>query len=73
VATIPTPPSLTLKLSGVAQTAGKRTAIIAGESQIYLVAEGDLVAGRYTVVKIDPEAVLLRDVDGVDQRLILPQ
>jgi hypothetical protein len=73
VATMPTPRPLMLKLSGVAQQAGKRTAIIAGESQIYLVAEGDLVAGRYTVVKIDPEAVLLRDADGIDQRLILPQ
>jgi hypothetical protein len=70
---IPTPPSAVLRLSGVAQKAGKRTAIIAGEGQIYLVAEGDSVAGRYTVVKIDPEAVLLRDESGVEQRLVLPQ
>ena len=73
VAPIPTPPPLALKLSGVAQRAGKRTAIIAGEGQIYVVAEGDLVAGRYTVVKIDPEAVLLRDAAGIEQRLVLPQ
>lgn len=70
---VPTPPAAVLKLSGVAQKAGKRTAIIAGEGQIYLVSEGDSVAGRYTVVKIDPEAVLLRDASGVEQRLILPQ
>ena len=70
---VPPPPSIVLKLSGVAQKAGKRTAIIAGEGQIYLVAEGDSVAGRYTVIKIDPEAVLLRDDGGVEQRLILPQ
>jgi Tfp pilus assembly protein PilP len=73
VAPTPTPPSVTLKLSGVAQRAGKRTAIIAGDGQIYLVAEGDSVAGRYTVVKIDPEAVLLRDAAGIEQRLALPQ
>ena len=73
VAPIPTPPSVMLKLSGVALRAGKRTAIIAGESQIYLVAEGDSVAGRYTVVKIDPESVLLRDDAGLEQRLVLPQ
>lgn len=70
---IPTPPSPQLKLSGVAQKAGKRTAVISGDGQIYLVAEGESVAGRYTVVKIDPEAVLLRDDTGAEQRLVLPQ
>jgi hypothetical protein len=68
---VPRPPAL--KLSGVAQKAGKRTAIISGEGQIYLVGEGDSVAGRFTVEKIDPEAVLLRDADGSEQRLVLPQ
>ena len=62
-----------LKLSGVAQKDGKRTAIIASDTQVYLVGEGDSLAGRYTVVKVDPEAVLLRDASGAEQRLILPQ
>ena len=62
-----------LKLSGIAQKAGKRTAILSGDGQVYLVTEGDSVAGRYTVVTIDPEAVLLRDAAGVEQRLVLPQ
>ena len=62
-----------LRLSGVAQKDGIRTAIIAGDGQVYLVGEGDSLAGRYTVVKIDPEAVLLRDASGAEQRLILPQ
>ncbi len=62
-----------LKLSGIAQNAGKRTAIISGDGQIYLANEGDSVAGRYTVVTIDPEAVLLRDAAAVEQRLVLPQ
>ena len=62
-----------LKLSGVAQTNGKRTAIIASDTQVYLVGEGDSLAGRYTVVKVDPEAVLLRDASGAEHRLILPQ
>ena len=69
----PAPTGPVLKLSGVAQKDGKRTAIIASDSQIYLVGEGDSLAGRYTVVKVDPEAVLLRDASGVEQRLILPQ
>jgi hypothetical protein len=67
------PPGPVLKLSGVAQEAGKRTAILSGDGQIYLVGEGDSVAGRYTVVTVDPEAVLLRDAAGVEQRLVLPQ
>jgi hypothetical protein len=70
--TIPdAPPPLALKLSGVAQKAGKRSAIIVGDGQIYIVSEGELVAGRYTVVKVDPEAVLLRDTSGAEQRLVL--
>jgi hypothetical protein len=72
--TIPTaPPPPALKLSGVAQKAGKRTAIIYGDGQIYLVGEGESVAGRYTVINVDPEAVLLRDASGAEQRLVLPQ
>ena len=71
VPTVPPPPPM--QLSGVAQTNGKRTAVITGDGQIYLVSEGDSVAGRYTVVKVDPEAVLLRDASGVEQRLVLPQ
>ena len=68
---VPTGP--VLKLSGVAQKDGKRTAIIASDTQVYIVGEGDSLAGRYTVIKVDPEAVLLRDAAGVEQRLILPQ
>jgi hypothetical protein len=67
----PRPPALTL--SGVAQKAGKRTAIISGDGQIYLVAEGDSVAGRFIVEKFDQEAVVLRDPDGSEHRLVLPQ
>lgn len=71
VPSAPPPPPLTL--SGVAQKSGMRTAIITGSGQLYLVGEGDTVAGRYTVVKVDPEAVLLRDADGTEQRLVLPR
>jgi hypothetical protein len=67
----PPPPLLTL--AGVAQKAGIRTGIITGAGQIYLVGEGDSVAGLYTVVKVDPEAVVLRDTSGAEQRLVLPQ
>jgi Tfp pilus assembly protein PilP len=67
------PPAPTLKLSGVAQKGATRTAILSGDGQIYVVGVGDSVAGRYTVIAIDPEAVLLRDAAGAEQRLVLPQ
>lgn len=67
------PPAPPLKLSGVAQKGATRTAILSGDGQIYVVGVGESVAGRYTVVTIDPEAVLLRDAAGVEQRLVLPQ
>ena len=62
-----------LRLSGIARKAGTRTAIISVGEQIYLAGEGDSVAGRFTVVTIEPEAVLLRDAAGGEQRLVLPQ
>ena len=67
----PPPPQLTL--SGIAQKSGKRTAIITGSGQLYIVGEGESVAGRYVVAKVDPEAVVLRDPDGTEQRLALPR
>lgn len=67
------PPQPLLTLSGMAQKSGRRTAIITGGGQLYLVAEGDTVAGLYTVVQIEPEAVLLRDAAGTEQRLLLPR
>ena len=62
-----------MQLSGVAQTNGKRTAILYSDGQLYLAGEGDPVGGRYIVVKVDPEAVLLRDSSGAERRLVLPQ
>jgi Tfp pilus assembly protein PilP len=70
---IPVPVGPALKLSGIARKAGKRTAIISGDGQIYLVSEGDLVAGSYVVVKVDADAVHLLDPAGIEQRLVLPQ
>ena len=69
------PAAPVLTLSGVAEKktpdGPRRTAVISGEGQIYLAGVGDLVAGRYTVVAIDPEAVVLRDAAGVELRLAM--
>lgn len=69
----PAPPSARpLILSGMAEKAGKRTAVITIDGQIYLVSEGETFADQYTVVQVDPETALIRDAAGVEQRLVLP-
>ena len=68
-----TPPPPMLTLAGVAQKAGKRTAIISSNGQIYLAGEGESFGGHFTVIKVDPSTVLIRDDAGAEQRLILPQ
>jgi hypothetical protein len=73
--TVATPVAPSYTLAGIAERNmpedRKRTAVISGEGQLYLVTEGEMVGGRYTVVRIDPEAVLLRDQTGVELSLVL--
>lgn len=76
VASVEAPVSLpSLTLSGIAETktqeGARRTAVISGDGQLYLVREGDSVAGRYTVIAVNPDAVLLRDSIGAELRLLL--
>lgn len=76
VAPVDAPQSLpSLTLSGIAETktpeGARRTAVISSDGQLYLVREGDSVAGRYTVIAVNPEAVLLRDSSGAELRLLL--
>jgi hypothetical protein len=65
------PPRPSLSLSGIATDGAKRTAIISGDGQLYLVGEGEPVAGRYHVVTVDSDAVTLRSDDGEELRLVL--
>jgi hypothetical protein len=69
------PAQPSFSLSGVAERQtpqGRvRTAIISGGGQLYLVTEGESVAGRYRVVTIDSDAVTLREENGVETRLVL--
>ena len=65
-----------LKLSGIAEDPGPdgpiRTAIIAGDGQLFMVKEGDAVTLRYRVVKISTEVVELTDLtDNSVRRLAL--
>lgn len=69
------PPPLPLSLAGIAENKTlqgvRRSAVLTINGEIYLVGEGDSVAGRYTVIAVDPEAVVLRDASGDQVRLIL--
>ena len=67
----PQPVQPSLSLSGIATDNGKHTAIITGDGQLYVVKEGDPVAGRYHVATVDSEAVTLRDDAGAETRLSL--
>jgi hypothetical protein len=64
-----------LRLSGIAeQRSGQktvRTAVLSGDGQLYLVGEGETVAGRYRVMTIDSDAVTLQDDAGGELRLAL--
>ncbi|HWW82105.1 MAG TPA: hypothetical protein VNZ26_00805 [Vicinamibacterales bacterium] len=77
------PPQPALKLVGIAEdTSGApddadgqksvRTAIIAGEGQLFLVKEGESVTTRYRVAKISADVVELTDLGiGATRRLAL--
>jgi hypothetical protein len=71
----PAPPQPDLNFLGVAESktpqGTRRTAIISGGGQLYLVTEGEPVAGRYRVVTVDSDAVTLRDDSGTEIRLNL--
>jgi hypothetical protein len=71
MAPVPPPAQPSLSLSGIASDKGKRTAIITGEGQLYLVTEGEQFAGRYRAVAVDSDAVTLRDDAGTETRLTL--
>jgi hypothetical protein len=72
---IPAPLAPPLTLSGIAERNTpdglQRTAVITADGQIYLDKEGESDVGLYTVVKIDSEAVVLRDLNGADLNLVL--
>jgi hypothetical protein len=61
-----------LNLLGVAQDGAVRTAMIGSGGELLMVTEGQTVAGRYRVGKVDPDAVDLIDLGtGATRRLSL--
>jgi hypothetical protein len=73
----PPAPEPPLKLSGIAEDADGdgapvRTAIIAGDGQLFMVKEGENVTARYRVAKISTDVVELTDLtSGISRRLAM--
>lgn len=60
------------KLIGIADDAGTRTAILSSAAQLIMVKEGEVVASKYRVDRISPDAIELTDAaDGSVSRLAL--
>ncbi len=61
----PVPPPPPFTLAGIAEDLGVRTAVLSSQRDVFLVREGDVVDGRYTVGKIGADGVELMPVgDG---------
>ena len=61
----PGPPPIALKFIGIAkQGAGRLYAVLRDERGIYYGAEGDVVEGRYRILRVSAEMVELSYVDG---------
>jgi len=62
------PPPPPIRLVGMAEDGGVRTAIISGSGQLFFVKEGERLADRYDVARIDSDGVDL--VDTTDSRAV---
>jgi hypothetical protein len=61
----PGPPPIALKFIGIAkQGAGRLYAVLRDERGIYYGAEGDVVEGRYRILRVSAEMVEMSYVDG---------
>jgi hypothetical protein len=61
----PPPPPIQLKFIGTArQGSGRLYAVLRDDRGIYYGADGDVVEGRYRVLRVSPEAVEVSYVDG---------
>jgi hypothetical protein len=69
------PPPPILSLAGIAEEmtseGPRRTAIVSGSDDVYLVHEGDSLAGRFIVKSIEADTVLLQDASGAELRIVL--
>ncbi len=60
--TPPPPPPINLKFYGYANRSGRKSIFLSQNDTVFTAREGDIVAGRYRVVKINPTSVEIQDV-----------
>ena len=66
----PPPPPITLKLVGIVRGSGRPIAAVTDDRDVFYGREGDVVEGRYRIVKINVESIDISYVDGRGQRRI---
>jgi hypothetical protein len=66
----PPPPPIALKFIGIVQAGGRSVAVLRDGSDILYGREGELVDGRYRIIKINVESVEVSYADGRGRRVI---
>jgi hypothetical protein len=64
----PPPPPITLKLIGIVQGSGKAIAALSDGKDVFYGREGEIIEGRYKIIKVNVESVDIAYVDGRGQR-----
>jgi hypothetical protein len=66
----PPPPPITLKLIGIVQGSGKPIAALSDGKDVFFGREGDVIEGRFKIIKVNVESIDIAYVDGRGQRRI---
>ena len=64
----PPPPPITLKLIAIVQGSGRPIAAITDGRDVFYGREGDIIEGRYKIIKVNVESIDIAYVDGRGQR-----
>jgi hypothetical protein len=64
----PPPPPITLKLVAIVQGAGRPLAALSDGRDVFYGREGEVIEGRYKIIKINVESIDISYLDGRGQR-----
>jgi hypothetical protein len=64
----PPPPPITLRLIGIVQGPGRPLAALTDGKDVFFGQEGDIIEGRYRILKVNVESIDIAYVDGRGQR-----